>query len=71
MRAIFTDGLKHHAARRLFAEGLPAWAAEIGCAGGNQVLLKFVSLQPAMTYVIPGSSSPKYRRENAPLPPYS
>jgi aryl-alcohol dehydrogenase-like predicted oxidoreductase len=44
---------------------LPAWAAEIGCSGWNQVLLKFVLSQPAVTCVIPGTSNPEHMRSNA------
>ena len=53
---------------------LPAWAAEIGCTSWNQVLLKFVLSQPAVTCVIPGTSRPQHMRDNAlagegPVPP--
>jgi aryl-alcohol dehydrogenase-like predicted oxidoreductase len=44
---------------------LPGWAAEIGCTSWNQVLLKFVLSQPAITCVIPGTSSPSHMRDNA------
>jgi len=44
---------------------LPGWAAEIGCADWNQVLLKFVLSQPAVTCVIPGTSNPGHMRTNA------
>jgi aryl-alcohol dehydrogenase-like predicted oxidoreductase len=44
---------------------LPAWAQEIGCASWNQLLLKFVLSQPAVTCVIPGTSSPQHMEENA------
>ena len=44
---------------------LPPWAAEIGCASWNQLLLKFVLSQPAVTCVIPGTSSPAHMRDNA------
>jgi aryl-alcohol dehydrogenase-like predicted oxidoreductase len=44
---------------------LPAWAAEIGCASWNQLLLKFVLSQPAVTCAIPGTSSPEHMRDNA------
>lgn len=49
----------------LRARPLPAWAAEIGCSSWNQVLLKFVLSQPAVTCVIPGTSSPEHMRDNA------
>ena len=44
---------------------LPAWASEIGCDSWNQVLLKFVLAQPAVTCVIPGTSNPQHMRDNA------
>jgi aryl-alcohol dehydrogenase-like predicted oxidoreductase len=44
---------------------LPGWAQEIGCASWNQLLLKFVLSQPAVTCVIPGTSSPEHMRDNA------
>ena len=44
--------------RSLHARALPVWAAEIGCTSWNQVLLKFVLSQPAVTCAIPGTSSP-------------
>ncbi|MES3002756.1 MAG: aldo/keto reductase [Pseudomonadota bacterium] len=50
---------------RLRAKPLPAWAKEIGCASWNQVLLKFVLSHPAVTCVIPGTSSAAHMRENA------
>jgi aryl-alcohol dehydrogenase-like predicted oxidoreductase len=49
----------------LRAKRLPGWAKEIGCTSWNQVLLKFVLSQPAVTCVIPGTSSPGHMRENA------
>ncbi len=51
--------------RSLRDRSLPAWAAEIGCTSWNQVLLKFVLSQPAVTCVIPGTSSPEHMRDNA------
>jgi aryl-alcohol dehydrogenase-like predicted oxidoreductase len=46
-------------------EPLPAWAAEIGCSSWSQVMLKFVLSQPAVTCVIPGTSSPQHMHDNA------
>jgi aryl-alcohol dehydrogenase-like predicted oxidoreductase len=51
--------------QQLRGKPLPAWAAEIGCASWNQLLLKFVLSQPAVTCVIPGTSSPAHMRDNA------
>ncbi|MFC5497597.1 aldo/keto reductase [Caenimonas terrae] len=51
--------------RALRGRPLPAWAAEIGCASWNQVLLKFVLSQPAVTCVIPGTSNPAHMEDNA------
>ena len=52
-------------ARALRQRPLPAWAGEIGCTSWNQLLLKFVLSQPAVTCVIPGTSNPQHMRENA------
>ncbi len=51
--------------RRLAAQPLPAWAAEIGCTAWSQVLLKFALSHPAVTCVIPGSGSPEHMAQNA------
>jgi aryl-alcohol dehydrogenase-like predicted oxidoreductase len=51
--------------RSLHGRALPAWAGEIGCINWNQVLLKFVLAQPAVTCVIPGTSQPAHMRFNA------
>ncbi len=51
--------------RALRGQPLPAWAAEIGCASWNQLLLKFVLAQPAVTCVIPGTSNPAHMHDNA------
>ncbi|NKE64223.1 aldo/keto reductase [Ramlibacter sp. RBP-2] len=50
---------------RLRQQALPGWAADIGCESWNQLLLKFVLSQPAVTCVIPGTSSPRHMRDNA------
>jgi aryl-alcohol dehydrogenase-like predicted oxidoreductase len=49
----------------LRARALPGWAQEIGCESWNQVLLKFVLSQPAVTCVIPGTSRPDHMQDNA------
>jgi aryl-alcohol dehydrogenase-like predicted oxidoreductase len=51
--------------RELHRKPLPGWAGEIGCTRWNQLLLKFVLSQPAVTCVIPGTSRPEHMRENA------
>lgn len=51
--------------RSLRGKPLPAWAAEIGCSSWNQLLLKFVLAQPAVTCAIPGTSRPEHMRDNA------
>ena len=51
--------------RRLRQQALPAWAQDIGCASWNQLLLKFVLSQRAVTCVIPGTSSAHHMRDNA------
>lgn len=50
--------------RALREKPLPAWAGEIGCTSWNQLLLKFVLSQPAVTCVIPGTSKPDHMRDN-------
>ena len=51
--------------RGLLGKPLPGWAAEIGCTGWAQILLKFVLGHPAVTCVIPGTSKPEHMRDNA------
>jgi diketogulonate reductase-like aldo/keto reductase len=52
--------------RALRQRPVPDWAKEeIGCTTWNQLLLKFVLSQPAITCVIPGTSSPAHMRDNA------
>jgi aryl-alcohol dehydrogenase-like predicted oxidoreductase len=51
--------------KSLHAKPLPEWAAEIGCESWNQVLLKFVLSQPAVTCAIPGTSRPEHMADNA------
>ena len=50
--------------RSLARHPLPVWAAEIGCANWAQLLLKFVVSHPAVTCVIPATSSVAHMREN-------
>ena len=51
--------------KSLRSRPLPAWAAEVGCNSWNQLLLKFVLSQPAVTCVIPGTSKPEHMADNA------
>ena len=51
--------------KSLRSKRLPPWAQEIGCDSWNQVLLKFVLSQPAVTCVIPGTSRPEHMADNA------
>ena len=51
--------------RGLLGKPLPGWAAEIGCTGWAQILLKFVLGHLAVTCVIPGTSKPDHMRDNA------
>jgi aryl-alcohol dehydrogenase-like predicted oxidoreductase len=51
--------------RALRQRPLPGWAGEIGCASWNQLLLKFVLAQPAVTCVVPGTSNAQHMRDNA------
>lgn len=60
--------------RRVRDRPLPGWAAEIGCTGWAQVLLKFVLAHPAVTCTIPGTGRPEHMADNAaagagPAPP--
>jgi aryl-alcohol dehydrogenase-like predicted oxidoreductase len=50
---------------RLRQQALPGWASDIGCASWNQLLLKFVLSQPAVTCVIPGTAAPEHMHDNA------
>jgi len=51
--------------RRLRDKPLPGWAAEIGCTGWAQVLIKFVLSHPAVTCTIPGTSRAEHMADNA------
>ena len=51
--------------RALARKPLPGWATEIGCTSWNQLLLKFVLSDPAVTCAIPGTSRPVHMRDNA------
>jgi diketogulonate reductase-like aldo/keto reductase len=50
--------------RRLRARSLPVWAREIDCASWAQVLLKFAASHPAVTCVIPATSSLEHLLDN-------
>jgi diketogulonate reductase-like aldo/keto reductase len=50
--------------RRLRNRPLPAWAADLGCQTWSQLLLKFVISHPAVTCVIPATSSVGHLIEN-------
>jgi diketogulonate reductase-like aldo/keto reductase len=43
---------------------LPGWAADIGCTGWPQVLLKFIVSHPAVTCAIPATSQVAHMLEN-------
>lgn len=43
---------------------LPAWAAELGISSWPQFLLKFILSHPAVTCIIPGTSSPEHLSDN-------
>jgi len=49
---------------RLGGKPLPDWAAEIGCTGWPQFLLKFAVSHPAVTCAIPATSRVEHMREN-------
>ena len=50
--------------RQLQRHALPAWAAEIGCTGWPQLVLKFIVSHPAVTCAIPATSQVAHVREN-------
>ena len=50
--------------RRLSSRPLPAWARDIGAESWAQVLLKFVLSHPAITCVIPATSSAAHLVDN-------
>jgi diketogulonate reductase-like aldo/keto reductase len=50
--------------RGLADRPLPSWAAEIGCTGWAQLLLKYVVSHPAVTCAIPGTSRPQHMQDN-------
>ena len=50
--------------RRLLSRPLPAWAADIGAGSWAQLLLKFVLSHPAITCVIPATSSVAHLADN-------
>jgi aryl-alcohol dehydrogenase-like predicted oxidoreductase len=43
---------------------VPKWAANIGCTGWAQVLLKFVLSHPAVTVAIPGNGRIRHMQDN-------
>jgi diketogulonate reductase-like aldo/keto reductase len=50
--------------RTLQRHALPPWAAEIGCDGWAQFVLKFIVSHPAVTCAIPATSSVPHVRQN-------
>jgi diketogulonate reductase-like aldo/keto reductase len=50
--------------QRLQQHRLPPWAAEIGCDGWAQFVLKFIVSHPAVTCAIPATSSVAHVRQN-------
>lgn len=50
--------------RRLAAQPLPGWAAEIGATSWAQALLKFTLAHPAVTVIIPATSRVAHVQEN-------
>lgn len=50
--------------RRLQSKALPPWASKIDCTSWSQVLLKFAASHPAVTCVIPATSSLEHLLDN-------
>src|SRR5262249_18574964 len=50
--------------QHLQGKPLPAWAADIGAAGGAQLLLQFIVSAPAVTCAIPATTRVAHVREN-------
>ena len=59
-RPLASGALMNH----LRAKPLPSWAAEIDCTSWAQVLLKFAASHPAVTCVIPATSSLEHLLDN-------
>lgn len=50
--------------RKVKGKPLPGWTAEFGCASWAQFSLKYIIGQPAVTCVIPATSSPRHLVDN-------
>lgn len=50
--------------RRLSRHRVPEWASEFGCETWSELLLKFIISHPAVTCVIPATSSPYHMESN-------
>ncbi len=50
--------------RRLARNRVPEWASEFGCETWSELLLKFIISHPAVTCVIPATSSPYHMESN-------
>jgi aryl-alcohol dehydrogenase-like predicted oxidoreductase len=57
----FTEG---NLLAKVQGKALPAWAAELGITSWPQFLLTFILSHPAVTCVIPGTSSPSHLADN-------
>lgn len=56
--------LRGQAFARVRNQPLPEWAAEIDATSWAQLLLKFILAEPAVTVVIPATSTPRYMADN-------
>ncbi|MBE7376250.1 aldo/keto reductase [Pseudomonas lopnurensis] len=56
--------LRGQAFARVRQQPLPEWAAEIDASSWAQLLLKFILAEPAVTVVIPATSTPRYMADN-------
>ena len=50
--------------RAIKGKELPEWAAEFNCTSWGQFFLKYILHNPAVTCVIPGTSSPRHMLDN-------
>ena len=66
LRGMLSEHLGNSAVAERAARGWDAgWAAEFDCASWGQFFLKFIVAHPAVSCVIPATSSPRHMADNA------